>query len=107
MGFRKQREENNFPHRIRITHGSHCQGKLGSDGTRQACMTMGLSGSSDNEHGTRPSSTGQQNQPCTLLNDRLHMQYFVIVVARLTTIKVTQNREGHVCTANVTLALIF
>lgn len=75
--------------------------------TRQACMTMGLSGSSDNEHGTRPSSTGQQNQPCTLLNDRLHMQYFVIVVARLTPIKVTQNREGHVCTANVTLALIF
>lgn len=35
------------------------------------------------------------------------MQYFMIVVARLTTVKVTRNREGHVRTAKVTLALIF
>lgn len=72
--------------------------------TRQACKTTGLSGSSDNERGTRPSSTtGQQNQPCMLLDGRLSMQYFMIVIAHLTAVK-NIHRIGRVaCTANTTL----
>lgn len=66
-------------------------------GTKQA---LRHGGSKDKEQGTRPSSAaGQWSQPCTLLDEKLCMQYFMIVIAHLPAIRdtYTEYEESGIC----------